>query len=407
MLAIWRNPSSPWRQERRRSNWCWAACAEAGSPTARREHWSCPQLGQGVPGGRHGRVAGQEQERRAERQDRVRTVSKPGCRGRQRRHGDAAPQGRGVGIGERVDEGGGGGRKKDPGADLRRLSNREKTLLIDRLRPAYSLNSMICLLGIAPSSYHYHHTRLGVDKYSGFRTEVAEAFAASKGRYGYRRIKAMLRTGVSEKVIRRIMAEDGLVAHVPKRRRYSSYEGETTPAPGNLVKRDFTAEAPNEKWLTDITEIKARDGKVYLSPMIDCHDGRIVAYTAGFSPDAELANGMLVKAAETLPEGARPLVHSDRGCHYRWSGWLELMNHYGLTRSMSAKGCSPDNAAAEGFFGRMKTESVYPEHWEERTRDEVLVLIDEYIRWYNHERIKQSLGWMSPVQYRQSQGMAA
>ena len=69
---------------------------------------------------------------------------------------------------------------------------------------------------------------------------------------------------------------------------------------------------------------------------------------------------------------------------------------------MSAKGCSPDNAAAEGFFGRMKTESVYPEHWEKRTRDEVLVLIDEYIHWYNHERIKQSLGWMSPVQYRQS-----
>ena len=83
------------------------------------------------------------------------------------------------------------------------------------------------------------------------------------------------------------------------------------------------------------------------------------------------------------------------------------MERYGLTRSMSAKGCSPDNAAAEGFFGRMKTESVYPEHWEKRTRDEVLVLIDEYIHWYNHERIKQSLGWMSPVQYRQSQLIAA
>ena len=81
------------------------------------------------------------------------------------------------------------------------------------------------------------------------------------------------------------------------------------------------------------------------------------------------------------------------------------MERYGLTRSMSAKGCSPDNAAAEGFFGRMKTESVYPEHWEKRTRDEVLVLIDEYIHWYDHEHIKQSLGWMSPVQYRQSQGM--
>ena len=129
---------------------------------------------------------------------------------------------------------------------------------------------------------------------------MAGAFAASKGRYGYRRIKAMLRTGVSEKVIRRIMAEDGLVAHAPKRRRYSSYEGETTPAPDNLVNREFTAERPNEKWLTDISEIKARDGKVYLSPMIDCHDGKIVAYTAGFSPNAELANRMLVKAAERV-----------------------------------------------------------------------------------------------------------
>ncbi|WP_438264876.1 IS3 family transposase, partial [Bifidobacterium breve] len=91
--------------------------------------------------------------------------------------------------------------------------------------------------------------------------EVAGAFADSKGRYGYRRIKAVLKTGVSEKVVRRIMAEEGLVAHVPKRRRYSSYEGETTPAPANLVDRDFTAERPNEKWLTDISEIKARDGK--------------------------------------------------------------------------------------------------------------------------------------------------
>ena len=221
--------------------------------------------------------------------------------------GGFAPQGRGTGAGERVDAGGGGGRKKDPGADLRRLSNREKTLLIDRLRPAYSPGSMTCLLAIAPSSYHYHHARLGVDKYAGLRAEVAGAFADSKGRYGYHRIKAVLKTGVSEKVVRRIMAEEGLVAHVPKRRRYSSYEGETTPAPANLVDRDFTAERPNEKWLTDISEIKARDGKVYLSPMIDCFDGKIVAYTAGFSPNAELANRMLEKAASTPPgERASP-----------------------------------------------------------------------------------------------------
>ena len=143
--------------------------------------------------------------------------------------------------------------KKDPGADLRRLSNREKTMPVDRLRPRYSLRSMACLLRIAPSSYHYHHARIGVGKYAGLRARVARVFADSKGRYGYRRVKAALGTGVSENAVRRLMAEGGLSAHVPKRRRYSSYEGETTPAPGNLADRDFTAERPNEKWLTDTT----------------------------------------------------------------------------------------------------------------------------------------------------------
>ena len=148
-------------------------------------------------------------------------------------------------------------------------------------------------------------------------------------------------------------------------------------------------------------------GRACLSPPVDCHDGKIVAYTAGSGPNAGLADRMLVKAVETLPEGAHPLVHSDRGCHCRWPGWLTLMDRYGLTRSTGAKACSPDNAAAEGFFGRMKTESAYPGHWEERTRDEVLVPVDDCIRWHDHERIKRSLGWMSPVRYRQSQGMAA
>ena len=89
---------------------------------------------------------------------------------------------------------------------------------------------------------------------------------------------------------------------------------------------------------------------MYLSPPVDCFDGKIVAYTAGFSPNAELANRMPEKAASTLPGNARPLVHSDRGCHCRRPGWLGLMERFGLTRSMSAKGCSPDNAAAEGVF---------------------------------------------------------
>lgn len=143
-----------------------------------------------------------------------------------------------------------------------------------------------------------------------------------------------------------------------------------------------------------------------LSPPVDCHDGRIVAHAAGFGPDAELANRMPEEAVATPPGGARPLVHSGRGRHCRWPGWPGLMGRYGLTRSMGAKGRSPGNAAAEGFFGCMRTESVHPGHREERTRDETLAPVGDCIRRHDHKRIKRSLGWMSPVQYRQSQGTA-
>ena len=235
---------------------------------------------------------------------------------------------------------------------------------------------------------------------------MAGAFADSKGRYGYRRIKAVLKTGVSEKVVRRIMAEEGLVAHVPKRRRYSSYEGETTPAPANLVDRDFTAERPNEKWLTDISEIKARDGKgVPLADdrLLRWQDRRIhrrlQPQRGAGQPDAG-ESGLDAAGERASPGAFRPWMPLPVARMARAHGTLRA-------DAMSAKGCSPDNAAAEGFFGRMKTEAVYPEKWEEHTRNEVLALVDEYIRWHDHERIKQSLGWMSPVQYRQSQGMAA
>ena len=236
---------------------------------------------------------------------------------------------------------------------------------------------------------------------------MARAFADSRGRYGYRRVKAALGTGVSEKVIRRIMREDGLVARVPGRRRYSSYEGEVTPAPDNLVNRDFTAERPNEKWLTDTTRDQGqrRKGVPFADDRLLRRHGR-GAHGRDVAERRTGATRCRVRAAATLRPGERPVVHSDRGCHYRWPGWLERMGRHGLVRSMGAKGCSPDNAAAEGFFGRMKVESVYPEHWEERTCEEVIDLAGEYIRWYNHSRIKQSLGWKSPVEYRTSQGLA-
>lgn len=209
---------------------------------------------------------------------------------------------------------------------------------------------------------------------------------------------------ISEKVVQRLMKQESLVVAKPKRRRYASYLGEISPAPDNIINRDFRAAAPNEKWLTDITEFQIPAGKVYLSPIIDCFDGMVVSWTIGTSPDAELVNTMLDAAIETVTDTAdRP----DRGCHYRWPGWLSRMSDANLIRSMSRKACSPDNAACEGFFGRLKNELFYPRDWKSVTIAQFIQVVDDYIRWYNEKRIKISLGSLSPIEYRVSLGLTA
>ena len=119
------------------------------------------------------------------------------------------------------------------------------------------------------------------------------------------------------------MKQESLVVAKPKRRRYDPYLGDISTAPENIIHRDFRAAAPNEKWLTDITEFQIPAGKVYLSPIIECFDGMVVSWTIGTSPDAELVKTMLDAAIETVAETTdQPVVHSDRGIHYRWPGWL-------------------------------------------------------------------------------------
>jgi transposase InsO family protein len=141
--------------------------------------------------------------------------------------------------------------------------------------------------------------------------------------------------------------------------------------------------------------------------MIDCFDGMAVSWAIGTSPDAELVNTMLDDAVASLQHGERPIVHTDRGCHYRWPGWISRMEEAGLTRSMSKKGCSPDNAACEGFFGRIKNEMFYDRSWAGVTIDRFIDELDSYLRWYNEERVKISLEAKSPKAYRKSIGLTA
>ena len=148
-------------------------------------------------------------------------------------------------------------------------------------------------------------------------------------------------------------------------------------------------------------------GKVYLSPIVDCFDGFLVTWNIGTSPDATLVNTMLYDAIQLLAPDEKPIVHSDRGVHYRWPGWISLMETNGLRRSMSKKGCSPDNSACEGVFGRLKNEMFYNEDWTGVNISEFIDILNTYLLWYNEKRIKKSLGYLSPMEYRHSLGLVA
>jgi putative transposase len=253
--------------------------------------------------------------------------------------------------------------KKDQGITLQTLTNREKATVIDTLRGKYPLKELLSVFHMAKSSYCYQETMLKApDKYENEREMIRKSFTESNQTYGYRRIYLDLKDDkitLSKKVIRRLMKEESLAVRSIKKKRYNSYMGEISPAVENIIKRDFHADKPNKKWLTDITEFHIPSGKIYLSPIIDCFDGLPVAWAIGVHPNAELVNSMLDQAISTLKMNEKPIVHSDRGAHYRWSGWIERMERAGLTRSMSKKGCSPDNSACEGFFGRLKNEMFY------------------------------------------------
>ena len=132
-----------------------------------------------------------------------------------------------------------------------------------------------------------------------------------------------------------------------------------------------------------------------------------VSWRIGTSPNAEMANSMLEEACSQLADGDRPVCHSDRGCHYRWPGWVRICKEHGIIRSMSKKGCSPDNSACEGFFGRLKNEFFYGRDWRGESIEGFMAKLDDYMNYYRDGRIKESLGWMSPMQYRKSLGLAA
>ena len=167
-------------------------------------------------------------------------------------------------------------------------------MIIDALKGKYALPALLSRFKMAKSSYYYQQAVMNKpDKYLSQRAQITSIFHENRGIYGYRRIYlALKRKGImlSEKIIRRIMKEEKLVVLRSKKRKYSSYLGEITPEVENIILRDFHANQPYEKLLTDITEFALSNGKLYLSAMIDCFDGMVVGWTIGTRPNADLVN---------------------------------------------------------------------------------------------------------------------
>ena len=303
--------------------------------------------------------------------------------------------------------------KKEMGADPgKRLTNREKALLANALRGEWGLKAVLDGLGMPRSSCQYRAAAMArADRHRGLREAVSREFNENSGRYGRRRIKdALASRGVraGERLIARIMREEGLAAKrsnaSPKR--HSSYGGEVSGHPGNEVLRDFRPALPDGLWLTDVAQFSIPAGEVYPSPIVDCFDGAVVSRTPSTVPNAEMASSMLRNALEKTDPKEREglMIHGDCGLHYRWPEWISICEEAGVAGSMSKKGCSPDNSAMEGFFGRLKVEAFRGGDWRGVSIDGFMDEIDRCIHWYNGKRIKRSLGGMSPTSYRRSLG---
>lgn len=241
----------------------------------------------------------------------------------------------------------------------------------------------------------------------GLNTTIRAIYHKHKGRYGYRRITCTLRAMgmvINHKRVQRLMGELGLKSRV-RPKRYKSYKGQVGEVAENILNRAFTAEKPNQKWVTDVTEFKVEGQKVYLSPVIDLFNQEIVSYEVRKSASLPLVTDMLKHALSRLKPDEKPIVHSDQGWQYQNKIYQGQLREKGLIQSMSRKGNCLDNAVAENFFGILKSEMYHNETF--NTADELIESIKEYIDYYNNERIKVKLKGLSPIQYRNQALIAA
>ena len=247
----------------------------------------------------------------------------------------------------------------------------------------------------------------GADKYEAAKAEISAIYHENRGRYGYRRITMELHNRglrLNHKTVQRLMKELGLVCLV-RMKKYRSYKGEAGKIAPNLLQRNFRAEKPNQKWVTDVTEFNLFGEKLYLSPILDLCSGDLVSYTISARPVLDMVTSMLDKAFEKLPDGTGLILHSDQGWQYQHKKYQTMLKEKGIRQSMSRKGNCLDNAVIENFFGLLKSELLYLQKFDsiEHFKRELL----DYLDYYNNYRIKAKLKGLPPALHRQQALSAA
>ena len=279
-----------------------------------------------------------------------------------------------------------------------------KYAVINRHRGEYPVSVMCKFFGVSRSGYYDFVKRLGQPEHDiELAKRIRECQNETDKTYGYRRIWKWLNNRdikVNPKTVLRIMKKYGLLSEIRRCRKWINL-GQQIHKYENLLKRQFRADRPNTKWVTDISYIHTKEGVLYLSMIRDLYDNSIVAYKTATQQTVNLVLDTirLAMKKEKRKVAAVLQLHSDQGAQFASQAYFELTNSYGITPSMSSKGNPYDNAMAENFFSILKPECIY--RHKPKTFQEANDLIDRYIHFYNHERIQNKTG-VAPLTLRHS-----
>jgi putative transposase len=270
-----------------------------------------------------------------------------------------------------------------------------------QLKKEFKLNLLLSIVHLAKSTYYYWIKKLDKpDKYNQIKKEILTIVKETRGIYGYRRVTLVLKKKgytINHKTVRKLMFQMGLTCQI-RRKRYKSYKGTVGRIAQNVLKRDFSADKPNKKWVTDVTEFKINGKKIYLSPILDLFNGEIISYSISTSPTYKLIEDMLQQAFRKKTTNDSLILHSDQGWQYQMSQYQKKLKENNIIQSMSRKGNCLDNSVIENFFGMLKSEFFYREKF--RSVDVFQDKLIDYINWYNNKRIKIKLNGLSPIEYR-------